>query len=95
MSRFPYLSVSAFVLLLASSGFAGTVEEDWAAVVAMDAGPQTPMRSQAEAQTAATTHIERQEAALRAFLRDHPNAPQAFEARLRLSRLPAWVVVAA
>jgi peroxiredoxin len=86
MSRFPCLAILSLSLLLSSSGLAGSAEEDWAAVVALDAGPQTLMRSQAEAQTAAATHIERQEAALRAFLREHPGSPQAFEARLRLSR---------
>ncbi|MGV3531474.1 MAG: TlpA family protein disulfide reductase, partial [Chthoniobacteraceae bacterium] len=86
MIRFPFLPVITLALLLSSSGHAGSVDDDWAAVVAMDEGPKTPMRSQAEAQIAAATHIERQEAALRAFLREHPKSPQAFEAHLRLSR---------
>lgn len=88
MIRLPAFTAVASLILLSTSLSvrAGTSEEDWAALVELDKGPQAPMRSQAEAQGVAAAHIEKQERMLRTFLREHPKAPQAFEARLRLSR---------
>ncbi len=85
MIRFSAFLV-ALLLVASMAALGGAADEDWAALVALDKGPQSAMRSQAEAQTAAVAHIERQERTLRDFLREHPGAPQSFEARLRLSR---------
>lgn len=67
--------------------WAGTAEEDWQAVVALDAGPQLRSRSGAETQAAIIAHLGSQEKALRGFLAGHPEDPRAFEAGLRLARL--------
>ena len=64
-----------------------SVDEDWQAVIALDAGPQSEARSPTEAQAAITAHLVAQEKALRAFLDAHAVDAHAFEARLRLSRL--------
>ena len=65
---------------------AGTVEEDWKAVVTLDAGPPGEPKTQEEARARALGHLEKQERALRAFLAGHAEDEHAFEARLRLSR---------
>jgi cytochrome oxidase Cu insertion factor (SCO1/SenC/PrrC family) len=83
-SRFSF--VAALTLGMAQLAFCGTPEADWAQVTALDAGPQVKMTSQSEARQIAMNHLGQQEKALRAFLSEHETAPQAFEARLRLSR---------
>ena len=65
---------------------AGTAEEDWKAVVVLDAGPPGEPKTQDEARARALGHLEKQERALRAFLAAHSEDERAFEARLRLSR---------
>ena len=65
---------------------AGSPEEDWKAVVALDAGPPGEPKTQDEARERALGHLEKQERALRAFLVGHAEDERAFEARLRLSR---------
>lgn len=66
---------------------AGSAEEDWGKVTALDAGPQVQPRTEAEARAAAVAHLARQEQAVRAFLAAHPGEARGFEARLRLARL--------
>jgi len=65
---------------------AGSAEDDWRAVVALDAGPQTRPRTAEEARDGAQAHLALQEKTLRAYLARHPGEAHAFEARLRLSR---------
>ena len=74
-------------LLLAATVLAGSADEDWQSVLALDAGPQAQARSGAEAQTALITHLAAQERALRTFVSAHPDDARLFEARLRLARL--------
>ncbi len=76
-------------LVLAVACFASTAEEDWQALIALDAGPQTPSRSAAEAQAGLVAHLAAQESALRNFIAAHGSDTHAFEARLRLARLLA------
>lgn len=77
----------ALSLALTSTAFAGSAEEDWKAVLTLDAGPQAQARTGAEAQAAITTHLAAQESALRTFISAHAEDAHAFEARLRLARL--------
>ena len=77
----------AVSLLLAAAAFAGAADEDWQAVIALDAGPEALARSGAEAQAAIVAHLAAQERALRAFIGAHAGDAHAFEARLRLARL--------
>ena len=66
---------------------AGTPEEDWQAVVALDAGPAQHPQTAEAAGNMVVAHLAKQEKALRTFLAEHPEDTHAFEAKLRLSRL--------
>jgi hypothetical protein len=70
-----------------ASAWAGTADEDWQAVVALDAGPAGKPDSADAAGKLVTGHLEKQEKALRSFLTAHPQDAHAFEAQLRLARL--------
>jgi peroxiredoxin len=76
------------VILIGSGGLlrAASPDDEWRAIVALDAGPQRRPRTTEEARDDAQAHLALQERALRAFLAAHPADPNAFEARLRLSR---------
>ncbi|MDR3404515.1 MAG: TlpA disulfide reductase family protein [Chthoniobacter sp.] len=81
--------VAALMVAGACAGaLAGTVDEDWQAVVALDAGPggQSPSTVEA-AGMLVVNHLAKQEKALRAFLAAHPEDAHVFEAQLRLARL--------
>ncbi len=73
-------------LLFFSPARAGTAEEDWQAIVALDAGPQGKPRTSEEARNVTLAHLAGQERGLRAFVAAHSGDARAFEARLRLSR---------
>ena len=66
---------------------AGSPDQDWAEVVALDAGPSAQPRTAQEARALALEQLDRQERGLRVFLKEHPEDAHAFEGRLRLSRL--------
>jgi hypothetical protein len=70
-----------------AGAFAGTAEEDWQAVAALDAGPRGKMETIEETRTSVLIHLAKQDKALRTFLANHGNDPHVFEAQLRLSRL--------
>lgn len=75
------------LLALGAVAWAGSADEDWAAVTTLDRGPQAQARSAAEARALAVTHLDAQEKALRTFIAAHAADPRTFEARLRLARL--------
>ena len=81
------------VLLLPLAAFAQTTERaeaDWNAVLALESGPQpTEIHTREQARMVALAHLDKQEAGLRAFLRDHAESPHAVDAQLRLARLLA------
>jgi len=80
----------AAALILAGavgSARAGTAEEDWQAVVALDAGPGEQPKSPEAAAVMVVNFAARQERALRTFLAAHPGDEHAFEAKIRLSRV--------
>lgn len=72
--------------LVPSLLLAGSADEDWDALLALDAGPQKRPASAQEAQAIAAEHLAQQEQKVRGFLREHPGDPHTFEARLRLAR---------
>jgi len=86
MKRFPHLFTGFIVASLSLSALAGTAEEDWQAVIALDAGPHEQPDSPKAVGSMVTTHLSRQERALRTFLAAHPQDAHAFEAEIRLSR---------
>lgn len=66
---------------------AGDPDQDWQAVIAMDAGPTEQPTSPEAAAKMVLSHLARQEKALRGFTANHPADARTFEARLRLARL--------
>jgi len=82
------LLAAALVFTAAGAGaLAGTAEEDWQAVVGLDAGPGGKPDSAESAGTMVINHLAKQETALRNFLAAHADDSHAFEAQLRLARL--------
>jgi peroxiredoxin len=82
-----FLTAASIYSWTLTGACAGTAEEDWQAVIALDSGPgQHPQTSEA-AGTMVVSLLARQERALRNFLAAHPEDTHAFEAKLRLSRL--------
>jgi hypothetical protein len=84
----PRMLRTAFIIatLALSPLFAGTAEEDWAAITAFDAGPGLVPKNEQEAKRIAIAHNELQEKRLRAFIGENPKSANFFEARLRLAR---------
>ena len=85
------MSAAWWLAILAATAFAGTAcavsaEDEWRAVVALDAGPQGQPRTADEARAEAGAHLLKQERSLRGFLAANPGDAHGFEARLRLSR---------
>jgi hypothetical protein len=66
---------------------AESAEDQWKALVALDAGPGKGAADASGARSTALAHLDTQEVALRGFLADHPENAHAWEARLRLARL--------
>ena len=77
----------AVLVVAAPLAEAGTADEDWQAVVALDAGPQEQPRTREAAAQMVATHLARQEKALRTFLAAHPGDERVFEPKVRLARL--------
>jgi hypothetical protein len=65
------------------------VQEEWADIVALDAGPKKPPSSREEAVQLARNHFLVQRKALEQFLARYPADPHAFDARLRLAAILA------
>ncbi len=76
------------LLLLPLTVLAG-VDDEWSAIVALDAGPGKSPKSREEAQMQARTHFLRHRALLEEFLSKYPNDPRAWDARLRLAAILA------
>jgi peroxiredoxin len=81
---FPSLGLCVVAQMTA---FAGAPDEDWKALVALDAGPETAPKNVVEARRIMTAHVGKQEQAAREFLKEHSRDPRTFEARLRLARI--------
>ena len=82
----------AFFLLLAVAGFAiATPDEDWNAVVALDAGPGAKPKNLQEARALAKSHLQQQEKLVSEFLEKNPSDLRSHEARMRLASLLAAI----
>jgi hypothetical protein len=84
------MKILLLLLLAVSSLFAGA-EEDWAVIVSMDAGPARKPANMEEARDLAKAHFARHSALIEKFLKENPNDPRAFDARLRLAAIQAAV----
>lgn len=76
------------LLLFTATAFA-TPDSEWAAIVAMDAGPSKKPATREEAQILARTHLSKQKKLIETFLAQYPTDPRAFDARLRLAAILA------
>ena len=84
------MSAKGCLLLVAvgvARALAGSADEDWQALIALDAGPRPTSQTAAGVKTAVISHLETQERLLRGFLARHASDARAFEASLRLVRL--------
>jgi Thioredoxin-like len=84
MKTFSFFLALCCILLLAEVSRAG-VDEDWAAIAALDAGPGKKPTSMDDARQLARAHLSRQQTALEAFLARYPKDAHAFDARARLA----------
>ncbi len=64
-------------------------DEDWARIVAMDAGPARKPTSREDAQLLARQHFATHRALIESFLAANPDDPRAFDAKLRLTAILA------
>ncbi len=91
MIRLPASPILALLLAITAclpAAQAG-VEEDWAAIVALDAGPPKKPATREEARLFARTHFRRHRLAVEEFLVKYPSDPRAFDAKLRRAALLA------
>lgn len=86
MRRFVYFFA---IVLLAAPGLHAGVEEEWAYIVSLDAGPQKKPTTPDEVALIARNHLLVQQKAIEQFLARNPGDPRAFDARLRLARILA------
>ena len=94
MKRFLSFFACAVLLSAAAARASSDDEADWRAVLALEAGPQTAQKTGAaptreEFRALALSHLYKQEMALRAFQRDHPDSRHCVDAQLCLARLYA------
>jgi len=84
------VALTALLLLAAMPGFlhAGAAE-DWAGVLALDAGPAKKPTSREEVLLLARNHLILQRKALDRFLASYPQDPRSFDARLRIAAIMA------
>lgn len=82
-----WLQIFCALTINALPVWAGSADEDWQAIVALDAGPQEQPKTREAAAQMVATHLARQEKALRTFLAEHPGDARAFESKVRLARL--------
>jgi len=75
--------------LVCSMCASASPDTEWAAIVAMDAGPSKKPATREEAQLLARTYVVKQKALIEVFLAQHPSDPHAFDARLHLAAILA------
>jgi len=79
-----------FVPLFLAAGLAlAAPDDDWNAIVAMDAGPGAKPKNLQEARALAKAHLDQQEKLVSEFLEKNPTDPRSNEARMRLASLLA------
>jgi len=92
-----FLRTASVTLLLATIFLTGTeqaragADEEWAAILELEKGPQEVPTSEDDAKAIARRHFDKHDAALRAFIIAHPEDPRAFDARVRIASIMATV----
>lgn len=74
--------------LVSAVGFASS-DSDWAAIVAMDAGPKRKPVTREDFQMIARSHLAAQKALIEDFLTKYPADPHAFDAKQKLASILA------
>jgi peroxiredoxin len=87
MVSFSRLSIFLFALACVSPVTAASPDDIWRDLVALDSAPKETPTNAREGRTIALRYFEKQESALRAFLKQYPGDPRQVEARLRLARV--------
>ncbi len=87
MTKFPLSLLLCACSFLFSLPLQAGVDEDWAAITALDSGPVKKPASAEEARQLARAHLLRQRTALEAFLTRYPQDPHTFDARVRLASI--------
>lgn len=82
------MRIFLFLCLGLTAAFAG-VDDEWAAILAMDAGPSRKPPNLEEARDMARVHFARHAALIEKFLLENPSDPRVFDARLRLAAIRA------
>lgn len=77
------------LLFALAGGLRAGADEDWARIVALDAGPKKKPATREEAALLARNHFLVHRKAIEDFLLKYPQHPGAFEARLRLASITA------
>lgn len=77
--------------LLAIAPLHGGADEDWAAILELEKGPEEVPTSEADAREIARRHFDKHDAALRKFIVTYPDDPRAFDARVRIASIMATV----
>jgi hypothetical protein len=86
-----YALVSALLFFGAIGAVRAGETEDWAAITAMDAGPQKTPQSADEARLLARTQLDLQAKALRDFLTKYPISSNVYDANIRLAAIEATI----
>ena len=81
------LLTAIFVIPALAESSGPGADADWKAVLALDAGPETPVGSLEQARTVGLAYLAKQETALRAFAERNPGDPRVVDAQLRMARL--------
>ena len=82
-------SLLLLAFLFTSALAQASVQEDWAYILTLDAGPKKKPTSREEAVLLARNHFILQRKALNQFLARYPQDPHAFDAKLRLAAILA------
>lgn len=80
-----------FIFLFLPAVVLAAPNEEWAVIVAMDAGPRKKPSTQDEARSLARTHLATHKQLIEQFLARYPNDPRVFDAKLRLASILAAI----
>ncbi|MCX6974577.1 MAG: TlpA disulfide reductase family protein [Verrucomicrobia bacterium] len=83
------MKIAFFLFFSLITPLLATPDDDWNAILAMDAGPTKKPASTAEARTLGKAHFAKHQALIEDFLKKNPVDLRGFEARLRLASILA------
>ena len=75
------------LVLLSAGRLCAGVEQDWSAIVALDAGPSEQPTNEQQARSLTFAHLAQQQRAYENFLKQYPDDPRAVDVKLRMAHL--------